>query len=176
MVKEKVKAVIDSSFWININKVNLARYLLDYFSLYSTDKVREELLDHKKKELYTSKDAELFQSLMDAELIISKNPQEISLKFKQNLSNDSGEIYTIALAKEISAVVLADDKSAINFCRNQKILVITSPYFLVWLCESGKISPEICYLKIIQLKEKVNKTHINSALADLEKVKINGRI
>ncbi len=156
MSNTKVKAVIDSSFWININKIDLAKYLLDYFELYSTEKVREELLDHPKRELYTPKDADLFKSFIDAGLITLINPLEIPKDIKQQLSEDSGEIYILTIAKERNMGVLLDDNGPLQYCEKNKIRLFTSIHFVYILYRKNIISKQDARDKIIQLKKSIN--------------------
>ena len=157
MSNTKVKAVIDSSFWININKVNLARYLLDYFALYSTKKVREELLDHPKKDLNIPKDAELFKSLIDAGLISIAVPILIPKDIRQLLSEDSGEVYVLSLAKERNMSVLLDDNGPLQYCEKNKIRLFTSIHFIYLLYRDNIISKQDAIDKIMQLKKSINE-------------------
>jgi len=168
MVKNKVKAVVDSSFWININKVNLARYLLDYFELYSTEKVREELLDHPKKELYTPKDAELFKSLIDAGLINIVVPVLIPKDIKQLLSIDSGEVYVLSLAKERNMSVLLDDNGPLQYCEKHKIKLFTSVHFIYLLYRDNIISKQDAIDRIVLLKKSINERFILWGLKIIE--------
>jgi len=156
MNKQKIKAVIDSSFWTNINKVNLARYLLDYFELYSTEKVREELLDHPKKELYTPKDADLFKTYIDAGLITLINPLEIPKDIMHQVSVDSGEMYVLTIAKERNMGVLLDDNGPLQYCEKNKIILFTSIHFIYILYKENIISKQDALDKIIQLKKSIN--------------------
>lgn len=167
MLNNKVNAVIDSSFWINLSKVNLTKFLLDYFTLYSTTRVKEEIFDFYKKKGYFSKDSYLFKLYLEADFIILKDPKEITLKIKQELSKDSGELYSVALLKEIGGVFLTDDKGPFNFCKNNNLFAITSVYFIVRLYKDNIISKEKATSLIMQLKGKISNTHIQSALKDL---------
>jgi predicted nucleic acid-binding protein len=167
MIKNKINAIIDSSFWINITRVDLNKSLIDYFNLYSTNKVKEELFDFYERKGYFSKDSYIFKLYLETDFIYLKDPKEISLKIKQNLSKDSGELYSVALLKEIDGVFLTDDKGAINFCKKNNILVITSVYFIVRLYKDQLISKEKAEFSIMQLKGKISKEYLSSALNDL---------
>jgi predicted nucleic acid-binding protein len=167
MLKHKVNAVIDSSFWINLSKVDLNKFLLDYFNLYSTIKVREELFDFYEKNNYFSKDSYLFKLYLEADLITLKEPKEISLSISKELSKNSGELFSTALLKEINGVILVDDKGALNFCKKNNLFAITSVYFIVRLYKDKYITREKAEFSINQLKGKIQKSHIDSALNDL---------
>ncbi len=167
MLNNKVNAVIDSSFWINLSRVDLTKFLLDYFAIYSTIKVKEELFDFYERKGYFSKDSYLFKLYLEADFIILKDPKEITLKIKQELSKDSGELYCAALLKEIGGVFLTDDKGALNFCKNNNLFAITSVYFIVRLYKDNLISKEKAKFSIMQLKGKISNIHIQSALKDL---------
>jgi|GEM_PF-1261563 len=170
MVQPKIKAVVDASFWININKVNLVKYLLDYFELYFVSKVEDELESHKMKDFYNPKDLDVFRSLRELNLIKIKDPKVIDSKAKKELSKDSGELYTVSLAKEINAVVLIDDYGPYIFCDKNKISPLSTINFIVYLCELKIINLSNAEQLLFNLKGCIKYSFIEYALHKLKKV------
>lgn len=161
-------AVVDSSFWININKIDLVKYLFDYFDLYFAEKVEDELSDYKDTRNYVPKDLDAFLQLKKLDFIQIKNPKFISNKLQENLSNYSGELYTIALAEELKAVVLVDDSGPIKYCKRYGITAITTPAFILKLFKEKKITKKIAKQKINIIKRNLKKEIINEILKQLK--------
>ena len=136
----KLKAVVDSSFWININKTGLVKYLFEYFELYFTEKVEDELSDYKDTRGSVPKDLDVFLQLKNLDFVSLKNPRVITKRQEECLSKNSGEIQTIALAEEINAIVLVDDYGPVIFCDQNNITHLTSVTFIAMLYKKNKIS------------------------------------
>jgi predicted nucleic acid-binding protein len=163
----KLKAVVDSSFWINLNKADLVKYLFDYFDLYFTEKVEDELSDYKDTRASVPKDLDSFIQLKKLDFVQVKNPKTVSKKLSETLSNYSGEIYTIALAEELNAIVLVDDYGPTIYCENNKIGHLTSVTFIAMLFRKNKITKEEAKQKINLLKRSINKEMIIFSLNKL---------
>lgn len=164
----KLKAVVDSSFWININKTNLVKYLFEFFELYFTEKVEDELSDYRDTRNKIPKDLDAFVQLKKLDFIKLKNPKFISKKLQGALSNYSGELHTIALAEEINATVLVDDYGPVIFCKNNGISSITTIAFIYRLYSLKIITKEEAKQKINLIKKSIKKELI---IEFLEKLK-----
>lgn len=164
----KQKAVVDSSFWININKTDLVKYLFAYFDLYFTEKVEDELSDYKDTRNYIPKDLDVFLQLKKLDFIQVKNPKYVSKKLQEALSNYSGELYTVALAEEIKGVVLVDDSGPLKYCNRYFIPAITTPAFILKLFNDKKITKEIAKQKINLIKRNIKKEIIEEILKQLK--------
>ena len=164
----KLKAVVDSSFWINLNKTDLVKYLFDYFELYFTEKVEDELSDYKDTRSYIPKDLDAFLQLKKLDFIQIRNPKAIKKKLQDCLSNYSGEIYTIALAEELNATVLVDDYGPVIFCKNNNIPSITTVSFIYRLYFLGIITKEDAKQKINLIKRGINKELMDGVLKQLK--------
>ena len=174
--KESKKiAVVDSSFWININRVGLVDSLLERFELVFTSKVEEELLINSKL-FYTPKDIIIYNRLKEIGLIEIKDPKIISPDLWNILSKDSGEIYTIALAIELNATVLVDNSAAIEYCIQKNILITNSVTFILYDALQSKLTYTQALDKINLLKPYIRERYILIGLNTLDKIKgdING--
>lgn len=163
----KLKAVVDSSFWINLNKTGLVKYLFDYFDLYFTEKVEDELSDYKDTRAFVPKDLDAFIQLKKLDFIKIKNPKTINKRLSDSLSNYSGELYTIALAEELKATVLVDDFGPTIFCENNNIEHMTSVTFIALLFRKNKITKAEAKQNINLLKRSINNKMIIFALNKL---------
>lgn len=164
----KLKAVVDSSFWININKTGLVKYLFDYFELYFTEKVEDELSDYKDTRNYVPKDLDTFIQLENLNFIQIKNPKTIKKRLQDCLSNYSGELYTIALAEELDAIILTDDSGPLKYCNRYSLLSATTPTFILKLFRSRKITKEEAKQKINLIKRSIRKEIIEETLKQLK--------
>jgi len=164
----KHKAVVDSSFWININKTGLVKYLFEYFELYFTEKVEDELSDYKDTRASVPKDLDVFIQLKKLDFIQIRNPKVINKKLECCLSKNSGELYTIALAEEINAIVLVDDYGPVIFCKNNGISSITTIAFIYRLYSLKIITKGEAKQKINLIKKSIKKELI---IEFLEKLK-----
>jgi predicted nucleic acid-binding protein len=167
---KKVKAVVDSSFWININRVDLVNILNDYFELIFTKKVEEELLITKKM-FYIPKDIIKYNELKNKKLITIQNPKQIDRDLWNRLSKDSGEMQCIALAKEINAVVLIDNGAAIEYCKKNKIMLINSINFIIYYYYLDKITFDQAIQKINVLSPFIKKKYVEKEIILLNKIK-----
>lgn len=164
----KLKAVVDSSFWININKTDLVKYLFEYFELYFTEKVEDELSDYKDTRNYVPKDLDTFIQLKKLDFIQIRNPKVINKKLEDCLSKNSGELYAIALAEEINAIVFVDDYGPIVYCKNNLIENLSSSTFIIMLFKKNIISKEVAKQKINLIKRSIKKEIIEEALKQLK--------
>lgn len=164
----KLKAVVDSSFWININKTDLVKYLFEYFELYFTEKVEDELSDYKDTRASVPKDLDVFIQLKKLDFIQIRNPKVINKKLEDCLSKNSGELYTIALAEEINAIVFVDDYGPVIFCKNNGISSITTIAFIYRLYSLKIITKGEAKQKINLIKKSIKKELI---IEFLEKLK-----
>ena len=173
-VSRKV-AVIDSSFWININRVGLIDYLLERFELVFTSKVEEELLINSKL-FYTPRDIIIYNKLKELGFIKVIDPKVIPKDLWNKLSKDSGEIYTIALAIELNAAVLVDNSAAIEYCIQKNILITNSVTFILYDTLQRKLTYTQALDKINLLKPYIRERYILIGLNTLDKIKgdING--
>ncbi len=167
---KKIKAVVDSSFWININRIDLVDALYNYFELIFTKKVEDELLINKKM-FYIPKDILKYNELKNQNQISIQNPKKIDCDLWNKLSKTSGEMQSIALAKEINAVVLIDNGAAIEYCKKNKIKLVNSINFIIYNYYLDKISYNKAKQNINTLSPFIKKTYIKKEIILLNKIK-----
>lgn len=167
-MKDRFNCILDSSFWINICKIGLSEYLFKYFNLFSSKKVFDELSIHSKSYIYLPQDYLLFQKYVKEDLIIIKK-NYILKDVNLSLSKDSGEVYTISLAKKNKYIVLMDDNGPLKYCIKNKIEFLTSIHFLIFLYKKNELSKTEVLDKILKLKNSINENYIIVALKYLDK-------
>lgn len=169
-LNSKKKAIIDSSFWININRVNLVKELLERFDLYFTLKVEKELLINKNL-FYIPKDITVYKNLKEINLINVKDAFKIPINLQKTLSKNSGEVCTIALAIELNAAILVDNGSAVDYCIKNKMFVVNTINFILYCYFIDELTYRQVIEKINQLKPYIKEKYILQNLNLLEKIK-----
>jgi hypothetical protein len=165
--KGKPKAVIDTSFWIHLVKLNLVDSFIQLWDIVVTRKVEEELLAFTKIKLYTPLDLEIYNELKSKGTIQVKNPKSIPKDIDAQITSNSGELFSIALAREEKIIVFIDNGIPYEFCKRNNILVANIIDYLMHQYEQKKFTKEqilgkldiLESLKSMKLKyiEKVKK-------------------
>ena len=166
----KKSAIVDSSFWININRVGLVDSLLERFELIFTSKVEDELLVNSKL-FYTPRDIIVYNKLTEMDLIKIRNPKNVSDNLYNSLCKTSGEVQTIALAIELNGAVLVDNSAAIEYCIKNKIQVINTINFILYSYYQDKLTYEQSLEKMNILKLFIRDKYINQNLDLLAQIK-----
>ncbi len=153
MVKNNSKpsAVIDTSFWIHLVKLDLTDKFIELYDLVFTKKVEEELLAFKKIHLYSPLDLDIFNQLKLKNKLKIIDPKYISKEINNSISNDSGELFSLSLAQEKNYIVFIDNGIPYDFCKKNKINVMNMIDFCILLYILKKISLDDLQNKIIQL-------------------------
>jgi hypothetical protein len=165
--KGKPKAIIDTSFWIHLVKLNLVDSFIQLWDIVVTRKVEEELLAFTKIKLYTPLDLEIYNELKSKGTIQVKNPKSIPKDIDAQITSNSGELFSIALAREEKIIVFIDNGIPYEFCKRNNILVANIIDYLMHQYEQKKFTKEqilgkldiLESLKSMKLKyiEKVKK-------------------
>ncbi|MDD3244550.1 MAG: hypothetical protein PHU47_00165 [Candidatus ainarchaeum sp.] len=142
LAKAKPKAVIDTSFWIHLVKLNLVEEFIELWNIVITRKVEEELQAFVRIKLYTPLDLEIYTDLKSKEIIKIKDPKAIPKEINSQITSDSGELYSIALAKEEKIIVFIDNGIPYDFCKINNILVANNIDFSLKLVEDNKLTKE----------------------------------
>ena len=151
LVKEKPKAVVDTSFWIHLVKLNLVEEFIELWNIVVTRKVEEELQAFARIKLYTPLDLEIYTNLKSKEIIKIKDPKSIPKDIDSQITCDSGELYSIALAKEEKIIVFIDNGIPYDFCKRNNIKVMNTIDLCFLLLKLNKFSKEDLFQKINQL-------------------------
>lgn len=170
IIKSKRKAVVDSSSWINLNRIGLIEILLADFDLIFTSKVETELLVNNKL-FYTPKDLLVYKSLKKKGLIKLNDPKKVSKELWNSLSKSSGEMQSIALALEIGSFVIVDNSAAVDYCLKNKIKIINSINLIIYYFYTDKISYSQAIEKINILKPYIKNKYIEKEITLLNSLK-----
>ncbi|MFA5745483.1 MAG: hypothetical protein WCX82_03260 [archaeon] len=162
----KPKAILDTSFWIHLVKLDLENHFLNLFDPIVPQKVEDEILycNTFKFMIYKPQDIRIYEKLKNENKIEIINPREISKQLLSHISKNSGELFAIALAKEKSWIVFIDNGRPHNYCIENNIQTGTIGDFLIYLKEE----------KILTIKEIKNKINlIKDSLSEryLEQIK-----
>jgi hypothetical protein len=150
--KGKPKAVVDTSFWIHLVKLNLFEEFTQLWDIVFTRKVEEELLAFVRIKLYTPLDLEIYNELKSKGTIQVKDPKSIPKDIDSQITASSGELYSIALAKEDKIIVFIDNGIPYDFCKRNNIDVMNIPDLCLFLVDRNILSLDIANQKLIQLE------------------------
>jgi predicted nucleic acid-binding protein len=147
-----MKIVIsDSSTLILLVKADIINELLDLVTIIIPKTVQLEIEEGKRKE---KPDAFVIEKLIEKQLILIKEPNENTvLLLKKSITLDKGELYAIALAKDMNIDILIDDKKGIKVCKIINLKYFTAIIILLELCNIKKIDKD----KSIKSLELLNK-------------------
>lgn len=146
--KAKPKAVIDTSFWIHLVKLNLVEQFIQLWDILVTKKVEEELQAFVNIKLYIPLDLEIYNDLKSKGIIQIKNPKNIPKNIDNQITKNSGELFSIALAKENKIIVFIDNGIPYDFCKKNKILVANNVDFCLKLLLDNKLTREEALSKL----------------------------
>jgi hypothetical protein len=146
----KAKAIVDTSFWIHLVKINLEDKFLELYDIIVPTKVEEEILfcNTFKFMIYKPKDIKVYEKLKSLNKIENINPCVIPKELSSQISKNSGELYAISLSKEKDVIVFIDNGRPYDFCIKNKIKTGTIIDFLVYLKEENQ-------LNLSEIKEKI---------------------
>jgi hypothetical protein len=158
----KKKAIIDTSFWIHLVKINLEKNFLELYDVILPKKVEEEILfcNSFKLMIYKPKDIKIYEKLKYENKIKVVDPKIIPKELSSQISKNSGELFAISLAKENDVIVFIDNGRPHTFCKKNKIKTGTIIDFLIYLKEEKKINISDIKEKINIIKESLSKKHL----------------
>lgn len=156
--KLKPKAIIDTSFWIHLVKLNLVEQFIQLWNIVVTRKVEEELQDFVRIKLYTPLDLEIYNDLKSKGTIQIKDPKSIPKDIDNQITSNSGELFSIALAKEDKIIVFIDNGITYDFCKRNNIFAANNIDFCLKLVEDNKLTKE----------EALNKLNILEKLKSMK--------
>jgi len=157
--------VSDSSTLILLSKSKLIYFIKPVLKIYIPEIVYTEVIKGKEK---GHKDAYEIEDMINHNEIIIKNPnQKEVIELQKMYKIDAGELYAIALAKELNKKILIDDKKGINACNHLNIKLYTCLSLLELLFETKIISKIDAQesLKQLELHGRYSKIKIT----DIEK-------
>jgi len=167
---KKPIVVVDASFWINCVYLNLESYLFNYFILRFTTKVKAEIIFLKHHDFFKkSRDIFLFEEYVSLNKDSIKDPSK--LYYINLLSKDSGELYSISLAKEENGGILIDDGPPYNVCDQKNIPRMNSIDFIIFLYIKKEFDINRAINLINSLKFRFKEKYIFNAIEYIKKIK-----
>ena len=160
MVFQMEIVISDSSTLILLSKSKLLLKLVQFVKIYIPKIIYNEVLKGKEKNY---KDAFEIENLVNQQkIIISEPSQKIVNEINALYVMDTGELYAIALAKELNKIILIDDRKGINACNNLNLQLYTSLSLLQLMFEQKIISkPEAEEsLNLLEINGRYNKQKI----------------
>jgi predicted nucleic acid-binding protein len=165
---EKPFAILDSSFYIHLVKINLIMIFLDFYKIMVCSKVKDEITYFLYKDLYVPKDIELFLKLEALKIITIENPKIIPSGLINEVSKNSGESYSIALAQEKNVIVFIDNGRPYNYCLKNKILCSNIIEFLLYLYKIKIITKKEILQKIKIIENSLPKEYLLEIYSKME--------
>ena len=167
--KLKPKAIIDTSFWIHLVKLNLVEQFIQLWNIVVTRKVEEELQDFVRIKLYTPLDLEIYNDLKSKGTIQIKDPKSIPKDIDNQITSNSGELFSIALAKEDKIIVFIDNGIPYEFCKQNQILAANIVDYLMRQYEQKQFTKEqtLGKLNILESLKSMKLRYIEKAKKEL---------
>jgi predicted nucleic acid-binding protein len=159
----KPKAILDTSFWIHLVKLDLENKFMNLFEIIMPKKVEDEILysNSFKFMIYKPQDIRVYENLKSHNKITILNPKEIDKKISSQISKNSGELYAIALAKEKNWVVFIDNGRPQKYCFENNIQTGTIIDFLIHLKNENIIGSKEIEKKIELIKNSLSKKYLD---------------
>ena len=138
----KAIAIIDTSFYIHLVKMGLIDIFINLYNVIVCNKGKSEITYFKYNNMYVPLDIEIFDKLVKDKRITIKNPKKISKKLKSEISKDSGELYSIALAQELDCIVFIDNGRPFEYCKKYDVKCANSIELMVYLNSKKLLTKE----------------------------------
>jgi len=165
---KKSLAVLDTSFYIHLVKIDLIDIFLNFYKIIVCSKVKEEITYFIHRDLYLPKDIELFLKFEKSDIIRIENPTKIPKSLISEISNDSGEMYAIALAQEKNSIVFIDNGRPYKYCLKNKILCSNIVEFLLYLYTNRIITKREILNKIKIIENTLPKEYLLEIYSKME--------
>ena len=164
-MKDASIAIVDTSFWIHLVKVDLLEIFLEYYSkIIFPSKVEAELtfFESFKYKVFIPLDVREYRRHKKKEIIIIKDPLKVSKELESQVSKNSGEIFCIALSLEKGYISFIDNGRPYDFCKKNNILVSNIIEFMLFLYFEKKISKKDFLLKIKLIERLISKEYLKN--------------
>lgn len=157
----KLKVLMNTSSWINLFEIGLHEYLVINFKVYTTSKVKEEILEGKG----FADDALVFENLLKYNTIKIISNLEIPNELKHEISISSGEIELAACALgNTKFIILIDDSKVYRVLERFGIIFISSANIVVDAYINQNIDKEKAITYLEKLRRSLRNEVIDNAL------------
>jgi hypothetical protein len=164
--RQKVKAVLDTSFWIHSFRSGLFAYLFDYLDVYVPEAVaREAMPTIPSLPTVVLPNVQLFRLLVRVNLIHVKKLVDVP-----PLAFHVGETEAIALAQQREYVLLIDDYEPFMYATQHGIQTLCLADFVVQLNHDKVITLQMARKHLEALKNELRDSLVTRSLAHLIQV------
>ncbi len=152
--------ISDSSTLILLSKSKLLIKLIQFVKIHIPKIVYSEVLKGKEKNYYDA--FEIENLVMNHKITISEPSQSMVNEIAKLYKIDIGELYAIALAKELNKIILIDDRKGINVCNCLHLQLYTSWLLLFEMYKTKLITSENAKesLNLLIINGRFNKSEI----------------
>ncbi len=166
----KPKALLDTSFWINIYHLGLTDKLSDLFDvIYITPRICDEIEVGK---VYNSGDVSLFEDMLKCGKIELMGVDEESVMgVRHYVNSSSGEAELLgALVREPTLVLLIDNSDVFWFMEQKDLTYLTTANIVITLFATGHLAYSESRACLQDLYGVLKKSVVDRAIQTLEKI------
>ena len=166
----KPKALLDTSFWINIYHLGLTDKLSDLFDvIYITPRIYDEIEVGKA---YNSGDVSLFEDMLECgkiKLIGVDEEGVVGMRNYVNSSSGEAELLS-ALIREPTLVLLIDNSDVFWFMEQKDLTYLTTANIVITLFATGHLAYPESRARLHDLYGVLKRGVVDSAIQTLEKI------
>ncbi len=167
----KPKALLDTSFWINIYHLGLTDKLSDLFDvIYITPRIYDEIEVGKA---YNSGDVSLFEDMLGCGRIeLMRVDEESVMGLRNYVNSSSGEAELLsALIREPTLVLLIDNSDVFWFMEQKNLTYLTTANIVITLFATGHLDYAESRARLRDLYGVLKKGVVDSAIKTLDHTK-----
>ncbi|MEA1906556.1 MAG: hypothetical protein U9N12_06350 [Euryarchaeota archaeon] len=164
----KPKALLDTSFWINIYHLELTNKLSDLFDvIYITPRIYDEIVVGKA---HNSSDVSLFEDMLECGKIkLIGVDEESVIKMRNYVNSSSGEAELLgALSREPTLVLLIDNSDVFWFMEQKDLTYLTTANIVITLFATGHLTHSESRARLHDLYGVLKKGVVDSAIQTLD--------
>jgi len=166
----KPKALLDTSFWINIYHLGLTDKLSDLFDvIYITPRIYDEIEVGKA---YNSGDVSLFEDILGrGKIELTGVDEEAVMGMRHYVNSSSGEAELLSvLIGEPTLVLLIDNSDVFWFMEQKDLTYLTTANVVITLFATGNLAYSESRARLHDLYGVLKKGVVDSAIQTLEKI------
>jgi predicted nucleic acid-binding protein len=154
-------AVLDTSFWVLAYRAEIAANCLDLFDIVVPNAVGDEIMAREPVAAREYRYATLFRHLRDK---LRKSDIQLAAlgRFGQ------GEAEAIALAAQLGAVLLINERPGAHYAQNMGVVIATVPSVIVLLRSQGVISDTAARRKLALIAANTARPILDDASRALD--------
>ncbi|MFQ6056321.1 MAG: hypothetical protein ACE5J3_10120 [Methanosarcinales archaeon] len=165
------KAVLDTSFWINLYHLNLTPKLFDLFKvIYVTPRIYREIIKGKE---FNASDIPSFESaIINQNIVYLEIKEQKVTEIKNYVDSSSGEAELLAvLLKDPELVLLIDDSDVFWFMEHKNLIYLTTANIVVSLFATNHLKYEDAKKCLQKLYGVLKRQVVEAALDTIEDIR-----